>query len=217
MNNIKSYLLIVLLICVGCNKKTQSADKDQVFKPNQTTHIAIKPYHDISDELVQLVSKELEEFYHLKTVILPRGEMPDSCKNPYKKRYNANKILDYLKFEKPKDIPFILALTTKGIATKNDKYYEWGILGLGSRPGPVCVISTANMGKEEIKLKDRLIKVCLHEMGHNFGLPHCEYGDKRCLMRSANGTVRTVDEEEKFLCIKCVAYLQSKGFQVKNS
>ena len=217
MNDIRSYFFILVLIFGGCSQKQPSKDQVQIFKPKYTTHVAIKPYHDVSNELVELVSKELEEFYHIKTTILSRGEMPDSCKKPYKKRYNANKILDYLKFEKPNDIPFILALTTKGIATKKEKYDEWGILGLGSRPGPVCVVSTANMGKDVERLRNRLIKVCLHEMGHNFGLPHCEYGDKRCFMRSAKGTVKTVDEEEKFLCIQCVAYLQSKGFQMKNS
>lgn len=217
MKYFRSYYLILLVVLFSCGKKSTISKTDQTVSPKYKALIAIKPYHDISDEFVLLVSKELEEFYHVKTAILPRGEMPDSCKKPYKKRYNANKILDYLKYEKPKDIPFILALTTEGIATKKEPYEEWGILGLGSRPGPVCVISTANMGIYEPQLKDRLIKVCLHEMGHNFGLPHCESGEPRCFMRSANGTVRTVDEEEKFLCTRCTSYLQSKGFQIKNS
>lgn len=215
MNQNRSFLWIFLLVLFSCTKK--STDVEQNYSPNKKYHVAIKPYHNIPDELVILVSKEMEEFYHLKTVILPRGEMPDSCKKPYKYRYNANKILDYLKFVKPTDVPFILALTSEGIATKKEPYDEWGILGLGTRPGPVCVVSTANMGIYEPQLKDRLIKVSLHEMGHNFGLSHCEYGDSRCLMRSANGTVKTVDEEEKFLCIRCVSYLKSKGFPLNNS
>jgi archaemetzincin len=78
------------------------------------------------------------------------------------------------------------------------------------------LISTANIFKEGTRKRERLIKVCLHEMGHNFGLPHCESGDKKCLMRSANGTVKTIDEEEKYLCTVCSGILKTKGFKLRN-
>ena len=160
--------------------------------------------------------KDLQEA-GVETTILTNAVLPDSCKTPYKKRYNANKILQHLAIIKPKQIPYILALTTAGIATKKGNYKEWGILGLGMCPGPCCVVSTANMGKNKNRLKDRLVKVCLHEMGHNFGLPHCNKNDKRCLMRDANGTVRTVDEEEKYLCLHCIEFLNKKGFRLKQN
>ncbi|HZY36520.1 MAG TPA: zinc-dependent metalloprotease family protein [Mucilaginibacter sp.] len=51
--------------------------------------------------------------------------------------------------------------------------------------------------------RQRLIKVCLHEIGHNFGLPHCSSGDKRCLMRDAKGTIKEVDQAQVFLCPQC--------------
>jgi len=39
------------------------------------------------------------------------------------------------------------------------------------------------------------------EIGHNFGLYNCS--TPRCLMGSANGSIKTVDEEKKALCDKC--------------
>jgi archaemetzincin len=207
------FFFISILWLAGCQPPfNHDANHPQAVQKNQPAIlIAIQPYHNIDAGLVKLVSEELENFYGIRTTILPKGEMPDSCKKPYTHRYNANKILDYLITQKPPEISFILALTTHGIAIKNEKYNEWGILGLGSRPGPVCVISTANMGKDETQFKERLVKVCLHEIGHNFGLPHCTQGDAKCFMRAANGTVRTVDEEEKHLCTQCTAFLQTKG------
>lgn len=214
--NKHSYIwLVAPIFLFSCNKKPANKDPEVKLAEPTPVSIAIIPFHEIKPEQVNLVSDELESFYGVETEILPMGTMPDSCKKPYPKRYNANKILDYLYVIRPKKNNYILALTTAGIATVKGNYKEWGILGLGHRPGPCCVISTANMGKEGKRKTDRLIKVSLHEMGHNFGLPHCGSGDKRCLMRDANGTVKTVDEEEKYLCKICSGVLKSKGFNLK--
>jgi archaemetzincin len=167
--------------------------------------------------MVTMVAKELENFYGIETTILAKAEMPDSCKKPYQYRYNANKVLQYLAVIKPTNIPYILALTTEEIATKKKGYDEYGILGLGSCPGPCCVVSIARMGVLDVQLKERLVKVGLHEMGHNFGLPHCNWKDPRCLMRDANGTVLTIDEEEKYLCRYCSGFLTNKGFQLRKN
>lgn len=212
------FLIVPTFVSWSCGSKPkkQSINYHESFQNSDSNIvIAIVPYHRIDSSLINLISVELENFYGIKTTILPKANMPDSCKVPYKQRYNANKILEHLAIIKPKQTPYILAITTEGIATKKGKYKEWGILGLGTCPGPCCVVSTKNMGKNKDRLKDRLIKVCLHEMGHNFGLPHCNKNDQRCLMRDANGTVTTVDKEEKYLCQYCTAFLIKKGFMLK--
>jgi len=217
----KSKKIFIILFCcslallIGCNKRIKNTEL--VHIKDSTICVSILPLHEIEQEQVDLVANELEKFYNVKTIILNKGELPDSCKNPYKKRYNANKILDYLFKIKGNNTNYILALTNKGIATKKEQYNEWGILGLGHRPGPCCVVSTANMGKNIILQNERLVKVCLHEMGHNFGLPHCESGDSKCLMRNAKGTVKTVDDEEKYLCKYCSLYLINKGLKLPSS
>lgn len=208
--------LIVTIELIGCGKKNKSISEKEASK-DSIICISIAPYHEFKPEWVKLVRQELEDFYGVETSLLPKAEMPDSCKRPYKKRYNAGGILQHLNVIKPKECKYILALTTAGIAIAKDGYKEWGILGLGSRPGPCCVVSTANMGKNENLLKERLVKVCLHEMGHCFGLPHCDKKDKRCLMRSAEGTVKTIDEEEKYLCKFCAGFLISKGLHLKEN
>ncbi len=206
----------LLIFITGCGRSSEKkTDYTDPFKNGDSAlTVAIVPYHDFRPAWINLVRRELEGFYGIKTLLLPKAEMPDSCKKPYKNRYNAGGILQHLNVIKPKDVQYILALTTEGIAIEKGKYKEWGILGLGTCPGPCCVISTANMGKYDDRFKDRLVKVCLHEMGHNFGLPHCDKKDMKCLMRDANGTVLTIDEDEKYLCKYCAGFLKVKGFKL---
>ncbi len=61
-----------------------------------------------------------------------------------------------------------------------------GIMGFGYLPGNACVISNYRLGKypqTQIQLNEKLLKVALHELGHNFGLPHCP--DEQCIMIEA--------------------------------
>jgi archaemetzincin len=61
--------------------------------------------------------------------------------------------------------------------------------------------------------QERLAKVCLHEIGHNLGLPHCTSGDKRCFMNDAKGSIKEVDQEKLFLCEKCKKQLNHKWWE----
>jgi archaemetzincin len=45
----------------------------------------------------------------------------------------------------------------------------------------------------------RLFKIVVHEMGHNFGLPHCP--KPYCIMADANGKMKL--DRERRLCDAC--------------
>ena len=99
----------------------------------------------------------------------------------------------------------LLIITEKDIACKKGKINEWGLFGLGYRPGVTCVVSTFRIRKKvsKDKFNNILVKVCLHEIGHNLGLDHCKSGDHRCMMNDANGTIKEVDKEQIFFCKNC--------------
>ena len=81
---------------------------------------------------------------------------------------------------------------------------EYGIIGLGFRPGTTCVVSSFRIkkGVSEAKMLDRLKKVAIHEIGHNLGLDHCT-NNKKCLMNDKKGKISQIDFEDVWLCDKC--------------
>lgn len=193
------------------------AKKSQV----KIIRLAIAPFHEIDSITTCMLAQEFECFYHnVKTIILPRAIMSDTLLANSKTRYNANKILHHLALIKPEEATYILAITDDRIAACGDSIHESGVAGLGNRPGTCAVVSTAalrNKLKDEDQFTQRLIKACMHEMGHNFGLPHCKNKkDKKCLMRDAAGTIVTLDEEDVHLCTKCTELLKEKGINLRN-
>lgn len=85
------------------------------------------------------------------------------------------------------------------------RYSDWGVFGLGYRPGCSSIVSTFRLGTSNRKLLlERIKKVCNHELGHNFGLPHCT-SSETCVLRDAAETIKTVDNVDDTLCNICKA------------
>ena len=128
-------------------------------------------------------------------------------------RYRADSLLAYQLRLKPDTIGLILGLTSKDISTtKRDRrgnikapesrYADWGVFGLGYRPGASCVVSTFRLNSASPQFEQRLQKVAIHEVGHNLGLSHCDK-DKRCVMQDAAESIKTIDRVGLSLCNGC--------------
>jgi archaemetzincin len=184
-------------------------------QPN--TVVAIQPFASFDESTMQAVEQTIQSVYGFQTRILSAKPLPKSAfvniKSP---RYRADTLLRHLRRNLPNGCHHVLGLTDKDISvTKRDanyeikkpesKYTDWGIFGLGHRPGPCSIVSTYRLGGVSKSLKlERLKKVCVHELGHNLGLPHCTYSDD-CVMRDAAETIRTIDQVSLKLCDACKA------------
>ena len=162
--------------------------------------INIQPLGDVSPVYINQIKKSVKSFYGYDCVILPKKEITKDMLSPVKKRIDANKaLINSLSFDN------LLIITEKDIChNKNKKNPEWGIFGLGIRPGKSCIISTFRLKRDATKQKtlERLEKVVIHEIGHNLGLEHCT-NNKKCLMNDAKGTIKQVDNEKVWFCEKC--------------
>lgn len=170
-----------------------------LFRPTKV--IYIQPLGDVSPEYINVVKKSVKSFYGYDCIVSPKIEVTSDLITPIKKRLSASKILI-----KNFSLYNVLILTEKDICYKKDSNNpEWGIFGLGLRPGKTCVISTSRLTKNVSKGKtyERLEKVALHEIGHNLGLNHC-INNKECMMNDANGTIEQVDSEKIWFCEKCM-------------
>ncbi len=162
--------------------------------------IYIQPLGNVNQEYVNYIKKSVENFYGYSCIIKPKLSLTKDILAASKTRYEAGKILK--KYNSKQNL---LLITEKDIAhRKSSNFPEWGIFGLGYRPGTSCVISTFRLKKNvsKAKLLDRLKKVALHEIGHNLGLEHCT-NNKECMMTSASETIKQVDREKIWFCSKC--------------
>ena len=212
----KNYLIIMCLIFVfssckndGENSKIskQTSHAKQSFKGKEMT-IHILPLGNVPATILGFIKKSIYDFYQIECVIDPKKELTTDILAASKTRYEANLIL-----KKYNSTQNTLLITEKDIAYNNTKLKvkEWGILGLGFRPGKTCVISTFKLKRKvsEAKFRERLQKVCIHEVGHNLGLPHCTF-NSFCLMNDANGRIAQVDKEKMIFCSNCKKQLGMK-------
>ncbi|WP_298136467.1 archaemetzincin [Flavobacterium sp.] len=203
----KSIILLAFFSLLSCSEKDKS-------KEIQTKIVGIIPYDEVSKLEVEKISKTIEEFYKIKTQILPSAVLPQQAfvniKSP---RYKADSIIRIQNRKKVDSLDFMMGLTTKDISvTKKDKdgnilkptwkYNDFGIMGLANRPGTSSIISKFRLKNNNKSLElERFKKVVIHEFGHNLGLPHCP--NKHCVVTSAAEKISTIDNEKMELCEEC--------------
>ena len=158
-------------------------------------------------ENMAFVRKAIETFFPLDVEMLPVKALPEAAWYPPRRRYRAERLLDYLETVRPTADARVLGITTQDISTTKGEHEDWGILGLATLDGTVCVVSTHRAGgkqesdqRTKLRARYRFAKTVVHELGHNFGLDHCP--NRGCLMEDAKGTVKTTDREYTF-CDTC--------------
>lgn len=161
---------------------------------------------------VAMVKTALLAFYEVEVVVLPRADLPKQAYYPKRKRYRAEKLLDFLTERAPKSAHRVLGITAVDISTSKPPHEDWGVIGLANMGNTACVISSfrcKRLARNAEHARQRFGKVAVHEVGHTFGLPHCPTKD--CLMQDAKGSVLTSDREYD-LCTRCRQMLIRRGY-----
>lgn len=161
---------------------------------------------------VDLVVTALHEFYGFEIKRAAPAPLPAHAFYPPRKRYRAERLLDFLAAHAQADAFRVLGLTGVDISTTAHGVQDWGIMGLATIDGRVSVMSMfrCRRGSRSVEhARQRLGKVAVHEVGHTLGLEHCPV--RGCLMEDARGTNTTTDREH-VLCPRCRALLERAGF-----
>lgn len=196
-------LYLCLLLLANC---TSTVDKE--------TFIAIQPIGKLEASKIETARAALIKQYGARVIVLDSVAPPQTAfvniKTP---RYRADQLLAFLADIKPDSVSYIIGLTNYDISvSKKDalgnikkpesRYKDFGIFGLGRKPGPCCVVSTFRLGNFSKSVPhSRLAKVSVHEIGHNLGLDHCS--TPRCVMADAVEKMSTVDNTAQTLCAQC--------------
>ncbi len=191
--------MIIFLLFISCSEKKRNETK-------KITHtkaiIILQPLHSFSTKTLLYLKDSIEQFYPVKVVIAPVKEFPSNVYYQPRNRYRADSTIKWLKQIVPDSVRLIVGITDKDISTSKGLYKDYGVMGLGYHPGKACVVSTVRLRKSAVsaqQLQQRIFKVVVHEMGHNFGLPHCP--DQSCIMVDAEGKMKL--DDEKGLCADC--------------
>lgn len=186
-------------LITSCNNNKPKQPLAISSKQTSFKSIHILPLGNISKKVIEDVSSGLVSFYHIEIIIDKAVPLNYALLAKSKERYSADSILKKFSINN-----VTLVLTEKDIVTKKDDIDEYGVFGLGSSYFKTTVISLFRLKRNATPqlLKQRLQKVCIHEIGHNLGLNHCTKNNK-CLMSAANGTIKQVDQEEMFFCENC--------------
>ena len=203
-----TYLLLTasLIAFSFCNThKDKTKPTKQVKQEVKTiTTIHLQPFADIDYKEVNYVYAHLKNYYPYLQ-INDKVELPSFAYYQPRERYRADSLLTFLQTLTQKN-QVIIGLTNKDISATKGKYEDYGIMGLGSCPGTVCVVSLFRP-----KTSNQFFKVAIHELGHTQGLLHCPVDT--CFMRDAEGK-NTTDMETNF-CGNCKKVLVSKGWIFK--
>lgn len=190
-------VFLIILIC-SCNSEgIKNTDK-------QVT-IVLQPFSDFPKEKLVTISNELKLIVPQIQINAPIP-LPATAYNTERNRYRADTIIAYLA-KNTESGKVTIGLTTKDISTTKGDHKDWGVMGLGYRPGKACIVSSFRVSKRN---NSQFYKVCIHELAHTAGLDHCP--QKTCFMRDAEGG-NPLDEETEF-CTSCHKYLVKKGWSL---
>lgn len=170
----------------------------------RTSNVGLISLSRSMDSTLPYLQAEVESFYHCNAVILPHSAVPQRAFYAPGNRYRADTILNFLQTFSKDSIAFVAGFTDVDISATVGNHADWGVFGLGLCPGPACIISSFRLDNDHPRaqhLRTRVRNVLLHELGHNFGLPHCS--NLNCLMKDANGKLASVDGDSVTLCPSC--------------
>ncbi len=158
----------------------------------------------ITDSIIDDIKRE----FGYPVVIIEWNQELSNFYNPSRRQYDANQILHFVS-----EHSSVNAFKTLGLVNV-DLFipiltYIFGQAQLNGRVGIVSGYRLKNelygLEKNNALLVDRFSKVVIHELGHMFGLIHCQ--NPICIMRSST-YVEDLDQKEKQFCINCQSELK---------
>jgi archaemetzincin len=197
---VQIFLLLLFASCTTQQKKKQ----DPLIK--KTPIVVLQPLQFTDTTSLQQLKDSIEKFYDVTVYINPNKSFPSDLYYKPRNRYRADRIIHWLRMNIADSIRTVVGITSKDVSTTKGTAYDYGVMGLGYRPGHACVVSSfrpAKTAKSKSHLQQRLFKLVIHEMGHNFGLPHCS--NEECFMVDAEGQMKL--DTEKYLCDSCTMKL----------
>jgi len=181
--------------------------------------IRIIPVGDVTEKMLEGLPRALTEAFHCHIKILSKLEVPKTVFNQWRKQFDGAKMMELLANDRggvyiDKEIPVIFI-------TSADIYYQGMnyVFGLENPSQATAIVSIARLLPEFYGnasnlylIRERILKECVHEIGHHLGLDHCRH--VFCVM-SFSPSITDVDSKKKNFCANCKLKLNMKGIEVE--
>lgn len=188
------------------SKKTES--KETVKQTAKVRNISLFLYDDFSARKAQMLADALKEAYPSVSIQKESLVLPKEYYNKERNRYSGTGLLKDLTRLRKGNV--VLGLTDEVIFKANELSPTYGIFGVSPVGAYVAVISsTRPSGKQHSN--DHLVKLMMHELGHSFGLNHCN--NQHCFMVDAEHGNKF--SQTPSFCNECKAFLNNKGWKFK--
>lgn len=160
--------------------------------------------------LLEATRASIAATFEVATMVWDAPDRPSDTWDARRGQHSSTGILRWLVSRRPLEAGKVIAVTDVDLFIPV-LTFVYGEAQLG---GKAAVVSTARLGMEPDgrgMLRTRLAKECIHELGHTFGLLHCD--TPGCVMtRSVN--VTAVDAKRPQLCADCrLDYLERQARQ----
>jgi archaemetzincin len=156
------------------------------------------------EEMLEEVRRQLEREFATPVDRCESDQRPTGTLDAGRGQHSSRELLHWLVTARPSQYDRILGVTDVDLFIPVLTF----VFGEAQLDGPAAVVSTMRLsqGMSRAAAMSRLVKECVHEIGHTFGLVHCELVE--CVM-TRSASVRAVDAKQARLCPECRARYQT--------
>jgi len=169
----------------------------------RSENITLISFGHFDKELLMRIASAVGQEYNLPVAIIIGHMDISEFYEPGRRQYDANRLLKKVEEIAPAESVKTLGLFSVDLFIPILTY----IFGQAYLNGHVGIASTYRLKNElygmkqsDDLLQDRFRKVCIHELGHTFGLIHCH--SPNCVMKSST-YVEDIDLKHHNLCHSC--------------
>jgi archaemetzincin len=165
--------------------------------------ILIVPIGSVDADILKNIVNALEKIFHSRVELGKEIPIPQDSYDSKRRQHHSTIILRKMQVVKPKSFDMMLCVTDVDLYVPQLNFV-FGEADVSSR---VTVVSLTRLRQEFYGLHpdkklfcERAIKEAIHELGHTYGLDHCQ--NPKCIMYFSN-SIRDTDRKGPGFCNNC--------------